>query len=149
MSHLVGDPVQLRELCDRLLNKFRIDKIGEAGDGLFLDAIELAGGAISLQRSDIAGEAGVGEPLGGLVEGERKPCRGRARYVGLMLSVFVGHCRQHTTGATHSALLSTLEGVRHNLCINSGRSDGTNGYCLRNSSSISAHFCMSSTRSGQ
>lgn len=101
MSDLVGNAVQLRELRDRLLNGFGIDEIGKAGDGLFLDAIEAAGGAVSLQRSDIAGEAGLGKASGRLVEGEGIPCRGRARRVGLLLSLFVGHYRQHTTGATN------------------------------------------------
>ncbi|MCB1543766.1 MAG: hypothetical protein KDJ30_05645 [Rhodoblastus sp.] len=91
MSDFVGDPVHLRELNNRLFNGLGIDEIGESGDGLFFDAIEPAGGAVPLQRPDIAGEPSVSEPLGGLFEGEGKPCRGRAQCVGLLLSISVWH----------------------------------------------------------
>ena len=61
VSHFVGEAVKLRELFDRAFDGNRIDEIGEAGRRLFLDAIEAAGGAVALKRSDIAGEAGFVE----------------------------------------------------------------------------------------
>jgi hypothetical protein len=67
MSHLVGDAMQLRELCDRFRNRRRIDEVGEAGSSFFLDAIESAGGAIALKGTDVARKAGVGEVAGGLL----------------------------------------------------------------------------------
>ena len=50
--------MKLRELFDRAFYGNRIDKIGEAGRRLFLDAIEAAGGAVALKRPDVAGEPG-------------------------------------------------------------------------------------------
>ena len=61
VSHFVGEAVKLRELFDRASDRNRIDEIGETGCRLFLDAIETAGGAVALKRSDIAGEAGFVE----------------------------------------------------------------------------------------
>ncbi|MGD0188785.1 MAG: hypothetical protein ABSC25_26570 [Roseiarcus sp.] len=58
VSHFVGQSMKLRELFDRAFYGNRVDKIGEAGPRLFFDAIEAAGGAVALESSDVAGEAG-------------------------------------------------------------------------------------------
>jgi hypothetical protein len=49
MSHLVGDPMQLGKLRDGARDGIRIDELGEPAHGLFLNAIETAGGAIALE----------------------------------------------------------------------------------------------------
>ncbi len=93
MSHFVGDAMQLRELCDRSLYRRRIDEIGEAGGGLFLDAIEATGGTIALKGANVAGKPGAGEEAGDLIERQGIICRARSRGVALVLSLVVGHCR--------------------------------------------------------
>jgi hypothetical protein len=57
-SHFVGQAMKLRELFDRAFHGNRIDEIGEAGCGLFLNAFEATGSAIALERPDVPGEAG-------------------------------------------------------------------------------------------
>ena len=59
VSYFVGQAMKLRELFDRAFDRNRIDKIGEAGCRLLLDAIEAAGGAIALKGSNVSGEAGL------------------------------------------------------------------------------------------
>ena len=88
MSHFVGQAVKLRELFDRAFDRNRIDEIGEAGRGLFLDAIEAAGGAVALKRSHVARQTGFVEEARHFLQ-----CKGillsrsaalcRARHVGV------------------------------------------------------------------
>src|ERR1700730_13386469 len=97
MSDFVGDPMQLGKLRDGALDGIRIDEIGEPTHGLFLDAIETTGGAIALQRSDVAGEPRLDKAHSGLVKREGIACRARSRCVASIVSDFVGHSRQCNT----------------------------------------------------
>ena len=106
LSHFVGDAVQLGKLGDRPRDRIWGGEIGEPGCRLFLDTIEPAGGAVSLERANIAGKPRLGEEASSLVEREGKACRSRARCVGLCLSFFVGHCRYCNTGAMLGLCLS-------------------------------------------
>jgi hypothetical protein len=97
MTHFVGDPMKLGKLCDGALDGIRIDEIGEAAHGLFLDAIETTGGAIALQESNVPGEPRIDKAQCGLVKREGIACRARSRCVARIVSDFVGHNRQSNT----------------------------------------------------
>jgi hypothetical protein len=113
VSRFVREAVKLRELFDRTFDGNRINEIGEAGRSLFLDAIEAAGGAVPLERSDIARKARLIEQARHVLQRQWKCCRGLPRCVGLIVSgLVVDHEDDDTPARRTARRLSPLGGLR-------------------------------------